>query len=140
MRFAGRSPLGVAYGVVASELLLGLCVPSCAARGAGILLPILVPVMTKCFDSDPGVGTQKRFGTYLILVAIHANAISSTMWYTGVAWNPTIRNIARRNHTNSQAIHEVGYDLNFAEWALSFSVPCLVNAILLPLVMWVISP
>ncbi|KAF4648978.1 hypothetical protein FOL47_002578, partial [Perkinsus chesapeaki] len=125
LRYAGSTTLGLGYGICLCEFLLAMAIPSNTARGVGVMMPILLPLMKDAFQSDPELGTSARIGTYLVLVEITANAMVATCWLTGGAWNALML----------QFMKEVGVDLNWTSWAYSQAPVTLVSLVLMPLVM-----
>ncbi|EER04539.1 conserved hypothetical protein, partial [Perkinsus marinus ATCC 50983] len=92
LKYIGSTTLGLAYAFCICEFILATAIPSSTARGAGILLPILEPLLKEGFQSDPALGTEKSIGTYMIMVEIVANTTSSVCWLTGGAWNAMMAN------------------------------------------------
>jgi divalent anion:Na+ symporter, DASS family len=125
----GRSTLGVAYAVCASELVLGPFVPSNTARGGGLMAPI-VDALSRALGSKPEL-EPGRAGRYLCLVGAHANLITAAMFLTGMAANPLLAKAARD-------VLEV--ELSWGLWALGAIAPGLVSLLLLPLVLWRLAP
>ena len=120
----GRSPLGLAYGIGAAELVLGPAVPSNTARGGGILAPI---VDALCRTLTPEGGTAPRnapINQYLILCGAHTNLITAAMFLTGMAANSLVSDAA------SDYLAE---PFDWGTWALGSIVPGLAGLILLPL-------
>ena len=62
----GKSPLGIAYGIGFTELVLAPGTPSSTARTGGIIYPV-VESIARSFDSLPYSASRHRIGTYLIL-------------------------------------------------------------------------
>ena len=61
------------------------------SRSAGIMVPILVPLMKEGYKSDPAKGTEKRVGSYLVAVELTMCSKVSVMWATGGSWNSIIQ-------------------------------------------------
>ena len=78
--FLGASSLGLAYGVVLTDAVLALCIPSCAARAAGIILPILQPLMTDAFKSSPDDGPLAVHGAFLVHREFSGVITNGTFW------------------------------------------------------------
>lgn len=128
----GRHTIGIGYGLAACELLLAPFTPSNTARGGGIVHPIMRSIATS-FDSDPAKGTEGKMGTYLALVNMHANTITSGMFVTATAPNPLVVDyIARATDQSLQ--------LSWTTWAICMAVPGLVCLGLMPLAIAVLSP
>ncbi|RUS33034.1 Sodium/sulfate symporter [Jimgerdemannia flammicorona] len=80
IKYMGWSILGLGYAITISELLLGPFVPSNAARGGSIVLPIVTAVATS-LGSKPT--HNPATGRYLMLVGAHSNLISASFYLTG---------------------------------------------------------
>jgi len=128
----GRRTLGIGYGLALCELLLAPFTPSNTARGGGIIHPIMRSIAL-AFDSDPAKGTQGKVGTYLALVNYHANPISSAMFITATAPNPLVVNYIAEATGGS-------FHLSWNSWALYMLIPGLAAMLLMPLIIYVISP
>jgi len=128
----GRRTLGIGYGLALCELLLAPFTPSNTARGGGIIHPIMRSVAL-AFESTPDKGTQGKVGTYLALVNYHANPISSAMFITATAPNPLVVNYIAE--ASGGAFH-----LSWSAWALYMLIPGLAAMLLMPLLIYFISP
>ena len=132
IKLFGKRTLGVAYGLVAAELVIAPVTPSNTARGGGIIHPIMRSVADS-FGSSPEKGTQGRIGRYLALVNYQANPISSTMFITATAPNPLcVELIAKATNMNIQ--------ITWGQWALAALLPCAVMLLLMPLVLYYLYP
>lgn len=125
----GRSPLGLAYALCASEMVLGTLIPSNTARGGGILAPI-VRSLAIALGSEPGA-SPRRAGAFLVLVGAHANLIASAMYLTAMAANPLIRRAA---------VEVYGVDFGWGTWLLGAIVPAMMSFAVLPLVIAKLEP
>lgn len=128
----GKRTLGVGYGLAVCELVLAPFTPSNTARGGGIVHPVMRSI-ANAFDSDPAKGTEGRVGTYLALVNYHANPITSAMFLTATAPNPLVVDYVAK--ATGQQFH-----LTWTTWALCMLVPGLVCLLLMPLVIYLLSP
>lgn len=128
----GKKTLGIGYGLTICELVLAPFTPSNTARGGGIVHPIMKSI-ANAFDSDPAKGTQSKVGTYLALVNYHANPITSAMFLTATAPNPLVVDYVAR--ATNQTFH-----LSWTTWALCMFIPGLVCLIVMPLVIYLLSP
>ncbi len=128
----GRRTLGIGYGLAICELVLAPFTPSNTARGGGIVHPIMKSI-ANAFDSDPAKGTQNKVGSYLALVNYHANPITSAMFLTATAPNPLVVNYVAK--ATGHALQ-----LSWTTWALCMLLPGLVCLLLMPLVIYLISP
>jgi DASS family divalent anion:Na+ symporter len=128
----GKKTLGVAYGLVASELVIAPVTPSNTARGGGVIHPIMRSIADS-YDSSPEKGTSKKIGRYLALINYNANPISSAMFITATAPNPLcVELIAKATNSSIQ--------ISWGQWALAALLPCLVMMLVMPLVLYVLYP
>ena len=128
IRRFGKSTLRLGYCIVATDTLLGPAIPSNTAR-SGILYPI-AHALSLNTGSLPTPEGRRRTGTYLMMTAISGHTISSALWFTGMAANPVGAGIAA----------QFGVNMNFGNWLLVSSVPCLTALILIPLVLYKLFP
>jgi DASS family divalent anion:Na+ symporter len=128
----GKRTIGIGYGLTICELVLAPFTPSNTARGGGIVHPIMKSI-ANAFQSDPADGTQNKVGTYLALVNYHANPITSAMFLTATAPNPLVVDFVAR--ASNQRFH-----LSWTTWALCMVLPGLVCLLVMPLVIYLLSP
>jgi DASS family divalent anion:Na+ symporter len=128
----GRRTLGIGYGLTVCELVLAPFMPSNTARGGGIIHPIMRSIAT-ALDSDPAKGTERKMGTYLSLVNMHANTITSGMFITATAPNPLVVDYVARA-TNQD------FYLSWTTWALCMLLPGLACLLLMPLLLFLLAP
>jgi len=128
----GKRTIGIGYGLTICELVLAPFTPSNTARGGGIVHPIMKSI-ANAFDSDPARGTEGKVGTYLALVNYHANPITSAMFLTATAPNPLVVDFVAR--ASKQSFH-----LSWTTWALCMLLPGLVCLLVMPLVIYLLSP
>lgn len=124
----GRNIFGVAYGLCASEFLLGPVIPSNTARGGGVHAPI-ARSLSEALESYPEKEPD-RAGSYLTLVGSHANMVTAGMFLTGMAANPLL----------AKAASEIlNVELDWLTWAKGTIVPGLVSLFGLPLFLYAIA-
>ncbi|MTH79069.1 DASS family sodium-coupled anion symporter [Paracoccus aestuariivivens] len=128
----GRRTIGIGYGLAVCELVLAPFTPSNTARGGGIVHPVMKSIAS-AFDSDPEKGTQGKIGTYLALVNMHSNPITSAMFITATAPNPLV--VDYISQATGGSLH-----LTWTAWALAMFVPGIVCLLLMPLALSVLSP
>ena len=128
----GKRTIGIGYGLTVCELVLAPFTPSNTARGGGIVHPIMKSI-ANAFDSDPAHGTEGKVGTYLALVNYHANPITSAMFLTATAPNPLVVDFVAK--ASNQSFH-----LSWTTWALCMLLPGLVCLLVMPLVIYLLSP
>jgi len=125
----GFHSLGIGYGLALTDLLFAPAMPSTTARVGGMIYPILYSI-SAIYKSKPEDGTAGRLGQFLILVAFHANVITSAMFITAHAPNPIMVQMAA-----SQFIH-IGWN----QWALAALLPGIISLIFIPLIIYKICP
>ncbi|KAF4655925.1 hypothetical protein FOZ61_007280 [Perkinsus olseni] len=130
LKYIGSTTLGLAYAFCICEFILAMAIPSSTARGAGILLPILEPLLKEGFQSDPALGTEKSIGMYMIMVEIVANTTSSVCWLTGGAWNAMMANF----------MEAVGVKINWGQWAYSMAPVGVLPLIYAPIILYFLFP
>ncbi|MEM7187468.1 MAG: DASS family sodium-coupled anion symporter [Bacteroidota bacterium] len=128
IRKFGRSTLNLGYCIVATDTLLGPAIPSNTAR-SGILYPITHSLSLDT-GSHPTPESRKKTGSYLMMTAISGHTISSALWFTGMAANPVGAGIAA----------DFGVQMNFGNWFLVASVPCLIALIVIPWLLYRLYP
>eukprot|EP00929_Paragymnodinium_shiwhaense_P112234 TRINITY_DN804_c0_g1_i1.p1 TRINITY_DN804_c0_g1~~TRINITY_DN804_c0_g1_i1.p1 ORF type:complete len:543 (+),score=70.22 TRINITY_DN804_c0_g1_i1:119-1630(+) len=131
VRVAGGTTLGLAYGLNLCELLVASCMPSSAARAAGIFYPIVVSV-AKASGSDPELGTRSKMGSFLVQNAFQTTANSSALWMTGCSLNLLMIGLA----------NQMEYDIpsTFNGWLKLTCVPVAVCWVLTPLLVYLVCP
>jgi DASS family divalent anion:Na+ symporter len=128
----GKRTIGIGYGLTVCELVLAPFTPSNTARGGGIVHPVMKSI-ANAFDSDPAKGTEGKVGTYLALVNYHANPITSAMFLTATAPNPLVVDFVAK--ASNQSFH-----LSWTTWALCMLLPGLACLLVMPLVIYLLSP
>ncbi|MCD9031628.1 anion permease [Luteimonas sp. Y-2-2-4F] len=128
----GKRAIGIGYGLAACDLLLAPFTPSNTARGGGVVHPIMRSI-ANAFGSDPAQGTQRKVGTYLALVNMHANTITSGMFLTATAPNPLVVDYVARATGQS-------FQLSWTTWALCMLLPGLACILAMPLLVYLLSP
>lgn len=124
----GKTPLGLAYGLGITELILAPGTPSSTARTGAIIYPV-VESIARSFDSHPRDASSKKIGTFLVLSLFHCSVITSTMFMTAMAANPFAAKLAA----------SAGQTITWADWALYASAPGLINLLLVPPLLYKIA-
>ena len=126
----GKTPLGLAYSLSASELALAPAIPSNTARSGGIIYPIIKSIASM-FETNPADdASRKKVAAFLTLSAYNANLITSTMFLTATASNPLCQKFAA----------DLGINISWGSWAVAALVPGLVALIVTPLVIRKVLP
>ncbi len=128
IRKFGKSSLGLAYSVIAADMLISPAFPSNTAR-SGVLYPILNALSV---DSGSKVadGTRKKLGSFLMMSSMAGITLSSTLWLTAMAANPAGAKMAL----------DYGVKITYGSWALAASVPVAILFFLVPWIIFKIFP
>ncbi len=119
MYLIGKNNIGLAYGFVMTEFILSPFIPSSAARGAGVIFPILSSLLDK---------QEKKVKSFLVKVCFQANLVTSAIFVTSFAGNPIIVNIAK----------SYGINITWNSWMIATIVPGIINLLVLPLIVYLI--
>ncbi|KAI9361627.1 Sodium/sulfate symporter [Zopfochytrium polystomum] len=120
VRHLGGSILGLGYSLFASELILGPFLPSNTARGAGIIMPVVVS-LARVLGSTPTA--SPTIGRFLILCGSHANLLISSIYMTATVANPLV---------SEHAADILGIKFDFPTWVLGSVVPGVFLILVLP--------
>ncbi|MDO4918789.1 anion permease [Kocuria sp.] len=126
----GRSPLGIAYGMAVTDLLLSPATPSNTARAGGVVYPIVRSVAEVQGSTPETDESRRRLGSYLAFTAAHVNVITSAMFITAMAGNPLAVDAAAK----------LGVQISWGQWALAALVPGLVSLAVVPWLLMKIYP
>ncbi|MFL3050538.1 MAG: DASS family sodium-coupled anion symporter, partial [Candidatus Neomarinimicrobiota bacterium] len=125
----GKKSLGLAYGFVATDLVLSPAIPSNTARGGGIVYPILRSTAAT-YGSEPGGETSRRIGAFLMYTSFQGLNITSAMFLTSMAANPLAVELAGN----------LGITLTWGTWAGAAVVPGLLSLLLIPYMIYKLYP
>jgi len=125
----GRKSLGLAYSMIATDLVLAPAIPSNTARSGGVIFPILISI-AKSYGSEPDDGTARKIGAFLIKTSFQGTVITSAMFLTAMAANPLAAKLAG----------DIGVEITWGSWALAASVPGLVSLAVVPWILYKIYP
>ena len=129
IRAFGRKTLGLAYSVVATELILAPATPSNTARSGGVIYPI-VRSLALTFGSEPGE-TARKIGAFMMTMEYQVTVITSAMFMTSMAPNPLVAELAKKTANIS---------ISWGMWALAAIVPGMISLIIVPLILYKIYP
>ena len=129
MAAVGHTSLGLAYSLVAADVVLAPAMPSNTARGGGVIFPI-VRSIARSYGSKPDDGTARKLGACLIKTSYQGTCISSAMFLTAMAANPIAARLAG----------DAGAQITWLGWALAASVPGLVSLAVVPWVLYRVYP
>jgi DASS family divalent anion:Na+ symporter len=125
----GKRSLGLAYSLIATDLVLAPGIPSNTARAGGVVFPILKS-LGRAFDSEAEAGTARRISAFLTVCAYQGTVITSAMFLTAVAANPLAVGLARG----------IGIDITWSTWAMAASVPGILSLLLVPWILYRLYP
>ena len=129
MRVLGKSSLGLAYGFVATDLVLAPAIPSNTARAGGVIYPILKSLCAS-LGSDAELGTERRIASFLTFTAYQGVVVTSAMFLTAMAANPLAAQLASQQ----------GVEITWATWALAASVPGMLSLLIVPFLIFRLYP
>lgn len=121
----GKKPLGVAYGMALTDLVIAPATPSNTARAGGIIMPILTSI-SKQYGSEPNGPSSRRVGAYLMQTAFIVNCVTSAMFLTAMAGNPLAQALAA----------DQGVEITWGNWALAAIVPGLISILVVPWILF----
>jgi len=125
----GHKTLGLAYGLMLTDLTLAPIIPSLTARTGGVIYPI-VKSLANAFDSSPEKNTSKKIGSYLIMCVFQCTVVSASMFLTSMAANPLVAKLAE----------EVNAKITWMNWAIAASVPGITCLLIIPFLLFKIYP
>ena len=128
VRLFGKTTLGLGYSMVATDILIAPAFPSNTAR-SGVLYPIVYS-LSNSSGSRPDDESRKKMGAYLMMNSMAGLSISSSLWLTAMAANPTGAAIAA----------DMGIEITFLSWLVAASVPCLVAFVAIPYLLYRVFP
>lgn len=125
----GKSTIGLAYGLIFSEVLLAPFIPSLVARSAGILFPLTLAVAK---EHDDGVENSAGRNTarFLMLAVFQGSVICSGLFMTSMAANPLAAQLAA----------ELGITVSWGDWALAAIVPGAISLAVVPYLIYRLAP
>lgn len=128
VRSFGKSSLGLAYSMVATDAMIAPAFPSNTAR-SGVLFPIVYS-LAESNGSHPDTGTRHDLGAYLMLCSMAGLGLSSALWLTAMAANPI----------GVAMLAERGVAISFGTWFLASSVPTLTAMVVVPWLLYRLFP
>ncbi len=127
----GRRTLTLGYAVTIADTLLAPFTPSNTARSGGTIYPV-IRNLPGLYDSKPNDPSARRIGSYLMLVAIAATCVTSSMFLTGLAPNLLALEMVKKT---------AGVEITWAQWFLSIAPVGVLLLVAIPLVAyWVYPP
>lgn len=123
----GRRTLGLAYGLVATDLVLAPAIPSNTARAGGVILPILQSLAARLDAKSDGRPATRAF---LTVAAYQGTVVTSAMFLTAMAANPLAVALAA----------DLGVRISWTTWALAAAIPGACSLVIVPLVIYALYP
>lgn len=121
---SGRTTLGLAYGLMATDLVLAPAIASNTARAGGVVYPILQSIVARVLTQDDR--RMPRAAAFLTLTAYQATVVTGSMFLTAMVANPLVVQLAA-----AQGIH-----VSWSQWAIAAVVPGMVSLVVTPLVVY----
>lgn len=128
VRSFGKSSLGLAYSMVATDAVIAPAFPSNTAR-SGVLFPIVYS-LAESNGSHPWEESRRRLGAFLMMTSMAGLGLSSALWLTAMAANPVGVAIAAGQ----------GVTISFGSWFLASCVPTMLCMLLVPLLLYRLFP
>ena len=124
IKVLGKSTLGLAYGIVATETILAAIIPSNTARAASVGVPI-VTSLTKYVSNSYGT-PEKTIGSFLSLVYSSTSAICSGLFITAMVSNAVILQIAK----------QYGINITWLSWFFERIIPYSIMMLVIPIILY----
>lgn len=124
----GRSTRGLAYSLVASDLVLAPAIASNTARVGGVLFPILQSICETAIARDASAG--RKTSAFLTLTVYQGTVVTSAMFLTAMVANPLAAQLAA----------DQGLAISWTMWAMAACVPGLLSLLLVPVVVARVCP
>src|SRR5262249_29219861 len=121
----GRRTLGLAYSLIATDLLLAPAIPSTTARAGAIVFPLLQSLASTAFGPPEGSAVRQT-NAFLTLTAFHGTVVTSAMFVTAMAPNLLILELARQQ----------GITITWTMWAVAAIVPGAISLAITPLLIY----
>ena len=124
----GKSSLGLAYSMAATDAVIAPAFPSNTAR-SGVLFPIVYS-LAENNGSSPTEESRHKLGAYLMLNSMACLGLSSALWLTAMVANPV----------GVAIVAERGLDIGFGTWFIASSVPTLTALAVIPWLLYRLFP
>ncbi|HSW09674.1 MAG TPA: DASS family sodium-coupled anion symporter [Bacillota bacterium] len=129
VKLLGRRTLGLGYATTLSDLALAPFMPSNTARSGGTIYPVARNIPT-LYGSEPGE-TSRKMGSYIMWTAFAGQAVTSSMFLTGLA--PNVLAVGLIAET-------IGLNITWSEWFVGFLPIGLLLIATLPLIIYKLYP
>jgi DASS family divalent anion:Na+ symporter len=125
----GRTTLGLSYGIIFTEFLLSLVIPSVSARSGGIMYPIVQSIVNG-YDTNHSKEMARKNSMFLLQICFQGSVITCAMFVTAMSGNPLIISIAGK----------LGAEITWTNWAVGAIIPGILNLLLLPILIYFLCP
>lgn len=115
----GKTPIGLAYSIIVTELCISPMIPSATSRGCGIIYPIAKSAVEGYANTY-----HKKIGSFFTMICLHSNILTSTMFLTAMAGNPIAQKLAGM----------LDVEITWFNWAQAAVVPGIFTLALLPFI------
>ena len=129
MRVLGKHTLGLAYGLVATDLVLAPVIPSNTARAGGVIFPILRSLCAS-LRADSSPDAPGDVAGFLTFTTYQGTCVTSAMFLTAMVANPLAVELAAQQ----------GIEITWTGWALAASLPGLVSLVVVPILIFSLYP
>lgn len=129
VRLFGKKSLGLAYSLIAVDLVTAPATPSNTARSGGIVYPI-IDSLAHTYGSDPKDGTARKMGAFLVFEEFHGDIITSGLFMTAMAPNLVAVALAKALHVT----------IPWMTWFIAGLVPAIISLICVPWLIYKMYP
>lgn len=133
VRRLGKSSLGLAYGMAATDLVIAPATPSNTARAGGVVFPIAQSLALLEGSTPDSTESRRKLGSYLMMSTVLVNTVTSAMFITAMAGNPVAVDAAA-------GLAGTPVDLSWGTWALAAVVPGILSLALVPWLLFKLYP
>lgn len=129
IRVIGKRSLGLGYALISTDFLLASIIPSTGARSGGVVYPV-AKSLCEAYESRPGPSAS-RLGSFLMPLLYQSDVIICATFLTGQASNVLIARFAQQTS---------GIQLTYSNWLLASIIPALISLIVVPNLLYRVSP
>ncbi len=129
VRLFGKRTMGLAYSLLAVDLVTAPATPSNTARSGGIVYPI-IDSLAHTYGSSPEEGTERKIGSFLLFTEFHGDIITSGLFMTAMAPNLLAVSLAKTMHVN----------ISWMTWFIAALVPAVISLLVVPFLIYKMYP
>ena len=126
----GKNALLLSYGLLMTDLILSPVMPSGNARSGGVIFPIVKSLAT-AYHSEPGDGTERKIGSFLMTTAYQGTQITTALFLTAMVANPLMAELAQKI---------AGVEIDWLTWAIAALLPGSLSLLIMPLIVFWFYP